>query len=57
MTLYSVFPGSFVLSFAYAEAAFIVLAALCLLFLVEERWLLAGSQQRSELAPGQTAAH
>jgi hypothetical protein len=42
MTLYSVFPGSFVLSFAYAEATFIVLAALCLLFLVEERWLLAG---------------
>ncbi len=42
MTLYAVFPGSFVLSFAYAEATFIVLAALCLLFLVEERWLLAG---------------
>ncbi|MDG1786215.1 MAG: glycosyltransferase family 39 protein, partial [Ilumatobacter sp.] len=42
MTLYAVFPGSYVLSFAYAEATFIVLAALCLLFLVEERWLLAG---------------
>ena len=42
MTLYAVFPGSFVLSFAYAEATFIVLAALCLLMLVEERWLLAG---------------
>ncbi len=42
MTLYAVFPGSFVLSFAYAEATFIVVAALCLLFLVEERWLLAG---------------
>jgi len=42
MTLYALFPGSYVLSFAYAEATFIVLAALCLLFLVEERWLLAG---------------
>lgn len=42
MTLYAVFPGSYVLSFAYSEATFIVLAALCLLFLVEERWLLAG---------------
>lgn len=42
MTVYAIFPGSFVLSFAYAEATFIVLAALCLLFLVEERWLLAG---------------
>jgi len=42
MTLYAVFPGSFVLSFAYAEVTFIVLAALCLLFLIEERWLLAG---------------
>ena len=42
MTLYAVFPGSYVLSFAYAEATFIVLAALCLLLLVEERWLLAG---------------
>ena len=42
MTVYAIFPGSYVLSFAYAEATFIVLAALCLLFLVEERWLLAG---------------
>ena len=42
MTLYAIFPGSFVLSFAYAEATFIVVAALCLLFLVQERWLLAG---------------
>ncbi|MDA3032306.1 MAG: glycosyltransferase family 39 protein [Actinomycetota bacterium] len=42
MVLYTVFPGSFVLSFAYAEATFIVLAALCLLFLIEERWILAG---------------
>ncbi len=42
MTLFAIFPGSFVLSFAYAEALLIVLAAACLLFLVDERWLLAG---------------
>lgn len=42
MVLFAVFPGSFVLSFAYAEALLIVLAALCLWFLLDERWLLAG---------------
>jgi hypothetical protein len=42
MTLYAVFPGSFVLSFAYSEAALIVLAAACLWLLLDERWLLAG---------------
>jgi hypothetical protein len=42
MVLFAVFPGSFVLSFAYAEALLIVLAALCFWFLLEERWLLAG---------------
>ncbi len=42
MTLFAVFPGSFVLSFAYSEAVLIVLAAACLLFLIEERWVLAG---------------
>ncbi len=42
MTLYAIFPGSFVLSFAYSEATLIVLAAACLLFLLDERWLLAG---------------
>lgn len=42
MTLFAVFPGSFVLSFAYSEATLIVLAAACLLFLLDERWLLAG---------------
>lgn len=42
MTLYAIFPGSFVLSFAYAEATFVVLAIMSLLLLVEERWLLAG---------------
>ncbi len=42
MVLFAVFPGSFVLSFAYAEALLIVLAAACLWFLLDERWLLAG---------------
>jgi hypothetical protein len=42
MTLFAIFPGSYVLSFAYSEAALIVLAAACLLFLVDERWVLAG---------------
>jgi hypothetical protein len=42
MTLFAIFPGSFVLSFAYSEAMLIVLAAACLLFLVDERWWLAG---------------
>jgi hypothetical protein len=42
MVLFAVFPGSFVLSFAYSEAPLIVLAGLCLWFLLDERWLLAG---------------
>ncbi len=42
MVLFAVFPGSFVLSFAYAEALMIVFAGCCLLFLRDERWLLAG---------------
>lgn len=42
MVLFAVFPGSFVLSFAYSEALFIVFAASCLLLLHDERWLLAG---------------
>ena len=42
MTLYAVFPGSVILSFAYFEALLIVLAAACLLLLLDERWLLAG---------------
>ena len=43
MVLFAVFPGSFVLSYAYAEALLILLAALCLWFLLDERWLLAGA--------------
>lgn len=42
MTLFAIFPGSFVLSFAYSEATLIVLAAACLLLLLDERWILAG---------------
>ena len=42
MVLFAVFPGSFVLSFAYAEAMFIVLAAVCFWYLLDERWVLAG---------------
>ena len=42
MTLFAIFPGSFVLSFAYSEATLIALAAACLLFLVDGRWILAG---------------
>src|SRR5262249_53790498 len=35
MVLAAVFPGSFVLSFTYAEPLMLVLAAVCLLFLLE----------------------
>ena len=42
MVLFAVFPGSFVLSYAYSEALLIVLAALCLWFLLDEHWVLAG---------------
>lgn len=42
MVLFAVFPGSFVLSFAYSEATMIVLVAACLILLVDERWVLAG---------------
>jgi hypothetical protein len=42
MVLFAVFPGSVVLSYVYAEALLILLAALCLWFLLDERWVLAG---------------
>jgi Gpi18-like mannosyltransferase len=49
MVLFAVFPGSFVLSFAYAEALLIVFAAACLLFLIDERWLLgAGDSDQTQ---------
>lgn len=40
--LAALFPGSFVLSFAYSEALMLVLAAACLLMLVEREWVAAG---------------
>lgn len=43
MILVCFFPGSFVLSFAYAEALLLVLAAGSLLALLHRRWLLAGA--------------
>jgi Mannosyltransferase (PIG-V) len=41
-TLAALFPGSFVLSFAYSEALMLVLAAGCLLMLLYEEWTAAG---------------
>ncbi|MEY2959337.1 MAG: hypothetical protein RLZZ01_1905, partial [Actinomycetota bacterium] len=41
-TLTALFPGSFVLSFAYSEALMLVLAAACLWCLVEREWTAAG---------------
>jgi Gpi18-like mannosyltransferase len=42
MVLVCVFPGSFVLSFAYAEALLLVLAVATLLLLLDQRWWWAG---------------
>lgn len=42
MVLAALFPGSFVLSFAYSEPAMLVLAALCLLALHRRYWVTAG---------------
>jgi hypothetical protein len=42
MVLFCVFPGSFVLTYAYSEALLIVLSAACLLLLLDRRWVLAG---------------
>jgi hypothetical protein len=42
MIIASLFPGSFVLLFAYSEALFLVLAASCLWFLLRRQWWLAG---------------
>ena len=46
MVLFAMFPGSFVLSFAYSEALFIVFAASCLLLLLDEQWLSRAWRQR-----------
>jgi hypothetical protein len=41
-TLVALFPGSFVLTFAYSEALMMALAAAAMLCLLDRRWLLAG---------------
>ena len=41
-TLVALFPGSFVLTFAYSESLMIALAAAAMLCLLDRRWLLAG---------------
>lgn len=42
MILVALFPGSFVLSFAYTEALLLVIAAACMLCLLRRQWLAAG---------------
>jgi len=42
MVLMALFPGSFVLSFAYTEALLLTLAAVCMWFLMKRQWWLAG---------------
>jgi Gpi18-like mannosyltransferase len=42
VALFAFFPGSFVLSLPYSESLMLVLAAACLLFLLQRRWLGAG---------------
>jgi hypothetical protein len=41
-TLAALFPGSFVLTFAYSESLMLMLASAALLCLLDRRWLLAG---------------
>ena len=41
-TLMALFPGSFVLTFAYSESLMLMLAAAAMLCLHDRRWLLAG---------------
>jgi 4-amino-4-deoxy-L-arabinose transferase-like glycosyltransferase len=40
--LVALFPGSFVLSFAYSEALMVALSAACLLMLMDREWAAAG---------------
>ncbi len=42
MVLGALFPGSFVLSFAYTEALLLVFAMACLWCLMSQRWVAAG---------------
>lgn len=43
MILVALFPGSFVLSFAYTEALLLVVAAACMWFLMKRNWWMAGA--------------
>lgn len=42
MVLFAMFPGSFVLSFAYTEALLLTFAAACMWFILKRNWWLAG---------------
>lgn len=42
VALLSFFPWSFIFSMAYSEAVLVLLAAICLLALLDEHWLIAG---------------
>lgn len=42
VTLISFFPWAFIFSFAYSEGLLLLLAGVCLLALLDERWLVAG---------------
>jgi len=42
VVLWSLFPGAFVLSFAYSEGLTVLGAAICLWSLLERKWVLAG---------------
>ena len=40
--MFTLFPGAFILTLAYGEGLLIALAAWCLVFLLDRRWLAAG---------------
>jgi len=42
MVLFCLFPGAVVMSWSYSEPTLVVCGAACLLFLMRERWMLAG---------------
>ena len=42
MVLFCLFPGAVVMSWSYSEPTLIVCGAACLLYLMRERWVLAG---------------
>lgn len=43
VVLFAFLPSAFVMSMVYADALFLVLAACCLIALMDERWLTAGA--------------